>query len=69
MTGLQICHEGSVKIDETEITHTLHIEGALEVQLGYLTDDDSQPIQSVTGSFLSTRRRRRKASPRTAFTS
>ena len=47
---LQICHsEGSVKIDETEIKDdTLHIEGALEVQLLYLTDDDSQPIQSVT---------------------
>lgn len=27
---------------------TLHIDGVLEVQLLYLTDDDSQPIQSVT---------------------
>ena len=27
---------------------TLHIEGALEVQLLYMTDDDSQPIQSAT---------------------
>ena len=47
---LQICHsEGAVKIDEVEVKDdTLHIDGVLEVQLLYLTDDDSQPIQSVT---------------------
>lgn len=47
---LQICHsEGAVKIDETEIREdALYIEGALEVKLLYMTDDDSQPIQSVT---------------------
>lgn len=47
---LQICHsEGAVKIDEMEVKDdTLHIEGALEVQLLYMTDDDSQPIQSAT---------------------
>ncbi len=47
---LQICHsQGTVRIDETEIREdALYIEGALEVQLLYMTDDDSQPIQSAT---------------------
>ena len=45
---LQICHsEGAVKVDETEVCEdTLQIDGVLEVRLLYLTDDDSQPIQS-----------------------
>lgn len=45
---LQICHsEGTVKIDETEVKEDgLHVEGVLEVQMLYLTSDDTQPIQS-----------------------
>lgn len=46
---LQICHSGgTVKIDETEVKEDgLHVEGALEVNLLYLTSDDTQPIQSA----------------------
>lgn len=47
---LQICHStGTVKVDETEMREdTVHLEGVLEVQLLYLTDDDISPVQSVT---------------------
>lgn len=46
---LQICHsEGAVKLDETEVKEDgLHVEGALEVNLLYLTSDDTQPIQAA----------------------
>ena len=43
---LQICHSsGSVKLDEAEAREDgLHIEGVLEVNLLYLTDDDTEPV-------------------------
>ena len=47
---LQICHSsGTVKLDEVEVKEdVLAMDGALEVKLLYLTDDDAQPVQSVT---------------------
>ena len=50
---LQICHSsGSVKLDAVEPgEEVLSIDGALEVQLLCLTDEDDQPIQSVTELF------------------
>lgn len=46
---LQICHsEGTPRIEGTQIQEDgLHIEGSLEVQVLYLTDDDKAPIRSV----------------------
>ena len=48
--ALQICHStGMVRLDEVETKdHSLVMDGALEVRILYLTDDDSRPIQSVT---------------------
>ncbi|NBH73480.1 DUF3794 domain-containing protein [Clostridiaceae bacterium] len=48
--ALQICHSsGVVKLDEVEAKeNTLVMDGALEVRILYLTDDDSRPVQSVT---------------------
>ncbi len=45
---LQICHStGSVKLDEvTTRDDVLVMDGVLDVKLLYLTDDDSQPVQS-----------------------
>lgn len=45
---LQICHsDGNVKIDDTQIMEDgLHIDGVLEVQLIYLTADDTSPVGS-----------------------
>lgn len=45
---LQICHsDGNVKIDETQIMEDgLHVDGVLEVQLIYLTADDTSPVGS-----------------------
>lgn len=45
---LQICHSaGTVKLDEVEAKDgILSMDGVLEVKLLYMTDDDSQPIQS-----------------------
>ena len=47
---LQICHSnGMVKLDEVEAReNVLVMDGVLEVRILYLTDDDSQPVQSVT---------------------
>lgn len=47
---LQICHStGAVKLDEVEARDDLLVlDGALEVNILYLTDDDSRPVQSVT---------------------
>lgn len=47
---LQICHStGSVKLDEVEVREdVLAMDGVLEVKILYLTDDDSQPVQSAT---------------------
>lgn len=45
---LQICHsDGNVKIDDTQIMEDgLHIDGVLEVQLIYLTAEDTSPVGS-----------------------
>lgn len=47
---LQICHStGAVKLDEVEAGQdTLVMDGVLEVQFLYLTDDDSRPVQSAS---------------------
>ncbi len=47
---LQICHStGAVKVDEVEVRQdVLSIDGALEVTMLYLSDDDNQPLQAVT---------------------
>ena len=47
---LQICHSsGSVKLDEAAAREDgLHIEGVLEVNLLYLTDDDTEPVGATT---------------------
>lgn len=47
---LQICHStGSVKLDEAEAAEgMLVLDGVLDVKLLYLTDDDRQPVQSVS---------------------
>ena len=47
---LQICQStGMIKLDEVEAReNTLVMDGALEVRILYLTDDDSRPVQSVT---------------------
>jgi hypothetical protein len=49
---LQIGHcTGSVKIDETAAVpenDALSVDGVLEVQILYLTDDDIRPVRSVT---------------------
>ncbi len=47
---LQICHStGAVKLDEVEARDDmLVLDGVLEVNILYLTDDDSRPVQSVT---------------------
>ena len=40
---------GSVKLDEAEAREDgLHIEGVLEVNLLYLTDDDTEPVGATT---------------------
>lgn len=50
---LQICHSsGNVKLDAVEAgDDVLAIDGALEVKLLCLTDDDERPVQSVTELF------------------
>ncbi len=47
---LQICHsKGTVKIDEVEAgDNMLMMDGVLDVTILYLTDDDSQPVQSMS---------------------
>ncbi len=47
---LQVCHStGFVKIDEAVAAEgALSIDGVLELQVLYLTDDDGEPIQSQT---------------------
>ena len=47
---LQICHStGAVKLDEVETKDDMLVmDGVLEVNILYLTDDDSRPVQSVT---------------------
>lgn len=47
---LQICHsKGTVKLDEVTVgENTLLMDGVLEVTILFLTDDDAQPVQSMT---------------------
>jgi hypothetical protein len=49
---LQICHSaGTIKIDETEVLEekgALAVDGVLEVQILYLTDEDAEPVRSTT---------------------
>lgn len=47
---LQICHStGNVKLDEASVEEgMLVLDGVLEVELLYLTDDDRQPVQSAS---------------------
>lgn len=47
---LQICHsDGDVKLDEVQIRDgELSMDGVLEVQLLYLTADDSSPVGAST---------------------
>lgn len=49
---LQICHSnGSVKIDQTEITEEgIRIEGALAVSILYISSDDAMPFAVLEGA-------------------
>lgn len=48
---LQVCYvEGTVKVDETSTTEEgLQIEGAVEVRIIYIAEDDTRPMNSLTG--------------------
>ncbi|MBU9738454.1 DUF3794 and LysM peptidoglycan-binding domain-containing protein [Diplocloster agilis] len=48
---LQVCHsEGDVKIDDIQVVENgIEIEGAVEVQLLYVTSDDTMPFNSMKG--------------------
>ncbi len=48
---LQVCCvEGSVKIDETRTTEEgLVVEGAIEVRILYIAEDDARPMNALTG--------------------
>lgn len=48
---LQICHsEGEVKLDDIQVVENgIEIEGAVEVQLLYVTSDDQMPFNSMKG--------------------
>ena len=50
---LQICHSsGIVVIDDTEIVENgIRVEGAIDVQILYVTTDDSVPFYTVKGSI------------------
>lgn len=50
---LQICHStGTVVIDETEIVENgIAVEGAIDVQILYVTTDDSVPFYTIKGSI------------------
>ena len=49
---LQICHcSGSVKVDSAEIVEDgLRVEGALVLQILYMSSDDSAPLKSLEGA-------------------
>lgn len=49
---LQICHSsGSVKIDSAELVEDgLKVEGALVLQILYMSDDDKEPLRSLEGA-------------------
>lgn len=48
---LQVCYvEGNVKVDDTTTTEEgLQIEGAVEVRIIYIAEDDNRPMNSLTG--------------------
>lgn len=48
---LQVCYvEGNVKVDDTSTTEEgLQIEGAVEVRIIYIAEDDTRPMNSLTG--------------------
>ena len=50
---LQICHSsGIVVIDDQEIVEDgIHLEGAIDVQILYVTTDDSVPFYTIKGSI------------------
>lgn len=51
---LQICHSsGSVKVDEiTQVENGILVEGAVQVEILYVSNDDQRPFNSHTGSLL-----------------
>lgn len=48
---LQVCYiEGNVKVDDTHTTEEgLMVEGAVEVRIVYIAEDDARPMNSLTG--------------------
>ncbi len=48
---LQICHaNGGIKLDDISSEGTeLHVEGAIEVGILYISEDDSRPMHSIKG--------------------
>ncbi|MBQ8148655.1 MAG: DUF3794 domain-containing protein [Lachnospiraceae bacterium] len=48
---LQVCYvEGNVKVDDTHATEDgLVVEGAVEVRIVYIAEDDARPMNSLTG--------------------
>lgn len=48
---LQVCYvEGNVKVDDTHTTEDgLVVEGAVEVRIVYIAEDDARPMNSLTG--------------------
>ncbi len=48
---LQVCYvEGTVKVDDTHATEEgLMVEGAVEVRIVYIAEDDTRPMNSLTG--------------------
>ena len=48
---LQVCYvEGSVKVDDTKTTEDgLVVEGAVEVRILYIAEDDARPMNALTG--------------------
>ncbi len=48
---LELCHaSGEVQLDEQQIVENgIHVEGVVELQLLYLTDDDFAPVSAVKG--------------------
>lgn len=48
---LQVCYvEGTVKVDDTHVTEEgLMVEGAVEVRIVYIAEDDTRPMNSLTG--------------------
>lgn len=48
---LQICHaQGDIKIDDIIVQDTeLHVEGVIEVNILYISEDDNRPMNSLKG--------------------